>query len=525
MATSVHAIASHCLRVVFGLYIVGTLLLLLAYAPSAEYACKSSYIHDGFAFLIAAIIVGFAVLGICAIARERLAVEEHSKKRLYRAFVSIGFVVLIVAQCIVVNGGMFLTGWDVEVLTDFGNYNDHASYYSQYTNQWFLAGLFDLISGIGSFMGVEDGYLCLLIAGCAIVDASVLMSTYVAKALFGRLCSCLLFVFECIYVGLSPWILVPYSDTFSLGFTTAILFFYVCCKKPFVKWPGILFFSIIGFAIKPTVVFALFAIVIVEGVGFIDECRLKGGLDIRNGLKGLMQQRCILLLATVVIAVLIASSIVSAVSIDEDDFDYDSNLSFGMTHFLMMGFNPDTLGVWSEDDVGLSSDAKTVEERRDANMSVFFERVDAYGPVGVLKLFAKKSMSNLGDGTLAWEKEGAFYAGTIGTSETIKSVYGIDDVSESKLVRARDPLFAPIAFVVWFAILLGLAFSLIPFGPRKEVDVLRLSLLALLMFLMVFECRARYLLLYMPYFMILALGGWRAVYCRIQNLVSNSNKA
>lgn len=45
-------------------------------------------------------------------------------------------------------------------------------------------------------------------------------------------------------------------------------------------------------------------------------------------------------------------------------------------------------------------------------------------------------------------------------------------------------------------------------NPSKTEDVLICSVFLLSVFLMLFECRAKYLFLYSPFFVILAVVGW-----------------
>lgn len=50
-------------------------------------------------------------------------------------------------------------------------------------------------------------------------------------------------------------------------------------------------------------------------------------------------------------------------------YDVNENAAFSATHFLMMGANPVSGGVWSVSDVELSDAANTPEERSRANLA------------------------------------------------------------------------------------------------------------------------------------------------------------
>ena len=97
-------------------------------------------------------------------------------------------------------------------------------------------------------------------------------------------------------------------------------------------------------------------------------------------------------------------------------------------------------------------------------------------------------------------KEGAFFQEIKGDNETLKWFFGIDNA---------DPPYDVVAQILWYLVLFGAVLGSI---PRKKADqrvaAIAIALLALSVFLMVFECRARYLFLYAPSFVILASVGW-----------------
>ena len=65
-------------------------------------------------------------------------------------------------------------------------------------------------------------------------------------------------------IGLSPWFMVPYSDTYSIIFPITVLYNYTVKEKKWYNYLMIGLFSYAGYLIKPTAIIVLIAIAIVE---------------------------------------------------------------------------------------------------------------------------------------------------------------------------------------------------------------------------------------------------------------------
>ena len=60
---------------------------------------------------------------------------------------------------------------------------------------------------------------------------------------------------------------------------------------------------------------------------------------------------------------------------EKEGFILDPQKKIGMTHFLMMGMNPDTLGVYNGEDVEISHECQTPQERTQKNLEVVRETI------------------------------------------------------------------------------------------------------------------------------------------------------
>lgn len=332
------------------------------------------------------------------------------------------------------------------------------------------------------------------------VTLAVWFSAFSAKAVFGYAVGYATLVVSFFFVGLSPWIMVPYSDAYGILCPSVVLFCYCVLGDTKAKWLPISFFSIIGYFIKPTAIFVLAAILVVELYFAFTRRRGKGnGWGLRS---------FIITALSLCLGIALAYGVSGAIRHLSPSLDDES--AFSMTHFLMMGANTETNGVYYESDVELSQSYSSKAERQSANVQVWRDRLCDLGPAGVAKLAAKKTLCNFADGTFAWAVEGHFWVAEHGSNGRIRSFYGIGNFSSDE-ADANAMTFQYASQVAWLMLLLGAGLGLTRKNVRKGELVAYLSLVALALFLAVFECRARYLYLYLPYFIMLGVAGWAGI--------------
>lgn len=463
---------------------------------------------------------------------EQIVAKSDGLKRdkTFKRVVLIGTIILIAFQLFIIAGVRFIAGWDVWFITNVYD-TTQVEYFSRYPNQLFLYGVF---SGIAHFLqsfGISNYYLGLICLSSLSVAACVPMTAYIAKRMVGHAVGYGAFVLSAVMCGLSPWIMVPYSDTFGMFFTVFILWCYVCLDKQVqnqdeqtsalvgvhvdaridartcCRWFLMGLAVVIGYAIKPTVIFVFVAIVVIELIQWLASLASRSS-QTSQGSHDLCKT------ATAIVAcafgIVLAFALTSIVK--NSTYDVNENAAFSATHFLMMGANPVSGGVWSVSDVELSDAANTPEERSRANLAEFKNRVMAMDLPQANMFLLKKLLTNFADGTFAWEIEGDFYTQIIGTNEAALNFYGIS--SDASL---DNNTFAPLSQVLWLFVLAGCILIVLGRRPLKAETVIAFTLLMLSAFLMLFEARARYLFLYLPFFIILGTIGWNRL-CRLIDL-------
>lgn len=454
---------------------------------------------------------------------EQIAVKGDDLKRdkTFKRVVLIGTIILIVLQLFIIAGARFIAGWDVWFITNIGD-TTQMEYFSRYPNQLFLYGVFTGIAHFLQVLGISNYYLGLICLSSLSVAACVPMTAYIAKRMAGHAVGYGVFVLSAVMCGLSPWIMVPYSDTFGMFFTVFILWCYVCLDKQVqnqdeqtsalagvhvnaridartcCRWFLMGLAVVIGYAIKPTVIFVFVAIVVIELIQWLASHDSRGSQSSKDPYDLRKTATAIVACAFGIVLAFALTSIVK-----NSTYDVDDNAAFSATHFLMMGANSVSGGVWSVSDVEFSDAANTPEERSRANLAEFKNRVMAMDLPQANMFLLKKLLTNFADGTFAWEIEGDFYTQIIGTNEAALNFYGIS--SDASL---DNNIFAPLSQVLWLFVLAGCILIVLGRRPLKAETVIAFTLLMLSAFLMLFEARARYLFLYLPFFIILGTMGW-----------------
>lgn len=457
---------------------------------------------------------------------EQIAVKGDDLKRdkTFKRVVLIGTIILIAFQFFIIAGARFIAGWDVWFITNVYDTNQ-VEYFSRYPNQLFLYGAFTGFAHFLQALGISNYYLGLICLSSLSVAACVPMTAYVAKRMAGHAVGYGAFVLSAVMCGLSPWIMVPYSDTFGMFFTVFILWCYVCLDKQVqnqdeqtsalagvhvdaridtrtcCRWFLMGLAVVIGYAIKPTVIFVFVAIVVIELIQWFASFAPHGSRGSQSSKDPYDLRKTATAIVACAFGIVLAFALTSIVK--NSTYDVNENAAFSATHFLMMGANPVSGGVWSVSDVELSDAANTPEERSRANLAEFKNRVMAMDLPQANMFLLKKLLTNFADGTFAWEIEGDFYTQIIGTNEAVLNFYGIS--SDASL---DNNTFAPLSQVLWLFVLAGCILIVLGRRPLKAETVIAFTLLMLSAFLMLFEARARYLFLYLPFFIILGTMGW-----------------
>ncbi|RHR84882.1 hypothetical protein [Faecalibacillus intestinalis] len=428
------------------------------------------------------------------------------------------FLVAFALQIFLIKKIFFLTGWDVGQLRcaadqaaqglKFQSGNEYNYYFSFYPNNVFILFISTIITKVAYIIGM-DSHLLLSIVGALSVNVSIILLVKIVGLITHNKHLCVLAIFiSTIFIMFTPWIIIPYSDTYAMFFTTVVLYVYLNKDNlnKYVSAFFIVLFAFIGYKVKPTVIIVLIAIILIEV--------WKNLFNLKNIKLKEVGKCSISLIAAMAIFLSISS-------ISNSYLEYEKNTSNEMplTHFLMMGMNPIARGGYSQDDVDFTQSHIGLYNKTSANMKVVKRRLREYGIIGYSQLLIDKSIRNYNDGSFAWGGEGNFYLvvnedNSRGTT-LLRNIF----YNEGKYYQ----LFETFLQSVWILILFFNIFSLKNIRNYKLL-VIPLSIIGITIFLLLFESRARYLLLYAPFYIILFVIGMNNIINMVNIKLENNSK-
>lgn len=416
-----------------------------------------------------------------------------------------GYLLLFALQCVYVHLTYFYTGWDVnlmrtrvetvlaghalqEISGDVGysiTPNNLTLFYVQY-----------LISKVGEIFSWEHPYNLCIYVSCFCVAASCFFCNLIVRKIFKS--GYIRFLYTLIstaYILFSPWIVIPYSDTYGMLFVALGMWAFLYLEKPIYKWPVLALSGLLGYQIKPTCIFLLFAAAILYAPGFIMNFRSK------------WKELCILLFSCLIffgIGQGISPWVQHSLS-----FRIDPELKFPPSHFVMMGLNEKSTGGFNGDDYFFTGSIPTYEEKKRMVKEMIELRWDEMTAERKRNHFTAKFLFTFNDGTFTWAGEGGFFSYMQEHDNPLNDLY-------LKIFHPAGKYYTwycGIAQVIWLQILLGILFLFLNLKEQiANKSFLSIALCGLLTFLLIFEARARYLFLYTPAFLLLSLYGYESLF-------------
>lgn len=476
------------------------ILSALCMAKKINYICKVDWKIGN----IGLIIIALCFLWLFITNNKEKGVKKININRLVFV-VTIGVFFLEVYICYKI---FFETGWDsggyiipaARTLLEKGDVTDlNNLYFKTYPNNLFLVNLYYVLLVINEKLGVFNStyqLMIIVIINCAISSISCWLVYLIAKRKVSTKYSLLGYVLTVVLVGLSPWNVICYSDAIALFFPIFIIYIYtenrICrCVKCF----AVLIIGYLGYCVKPQVAIVIIAIVITELIKNLKKCK-----------KEFLIRECVTVFCAII--VIVGFSVTLKNLYEKEGFIQDSNREFGLTHFFMMGLNPERGGVWAEEDVETSMNCETAEQRKEKNIEVSKQRLNEYGVVGYAKFLTKKMLTNYNDGTFAWGVEGGFYYLMLQDNGKVSTFFKNIYYNDGKYYG----IYSQIVQFLWIVVLTGGGIATVyEFkNNKKEANyiTLQLCILGITLFELLFEARARYLYLYVPiYILIYILKG------------------
>lgn len=492
---------------------LSAMLFLCLFLGDWDYFAKKKFTYSNIIYLSAGLLLAVLLFFIIYFLTKKSWFCRYCSRIIAAASVLLGIFILIASYHY-----YFKTGWDPWVLIRNAYKIAHDEmetfehwYYSIYPNNVLLTYLFSLLIKYSSMLGIDNYYYVLICFQCVLCAVGAYL-TYRTMDMISdsKLLAVWAWLVYVILVGLSPWVVVPYSDSIGVFLVVLCMYLYMRIRQGKYRKSCLFLLALslyLGYKIKPQILIIGVAMIIVLVVDAIGR-KIKSW----NGLASNIAPAVCGWLA----ALLLMQAVITVSGIEMFELN-----AFGITHYLMMGLNEETNGGYYNDDV-LFSQASYGQEARDiANIDVIKHRLVAYGVAGLIPFWCKKMLTVYNDGTFAWTGEGEFFyetydKGNPAVQRLFKSYYYPEG--------ERYQHYLNLSQAFWMAILfLGICAS---FGGRKKsVQVLMLAVVGLTMFELLFEARARYLFAYVPVYIMLGAVGLDKLGGGVKRLVARCTRS
>ncbi|MEG2931429.1 MAG: glycosyltransferase family 39 protein, partial [Ruthenibacterium sp.] len=216
-----------------------------------------------------------ALVWLCILLLAAHGMQRFANTAIGRFFASargalFAFALLLSVQLTIALCCYCPSGWDPQVLLTTANemllgtpYT--GTYFHQNPNNLFLLGCYRYFFALLNRFGLTDYMPWAVGAGVCLVNLSCLFLFLLARRLFGMRAAWLSFLLCAPAVALSPWISVPYSDTYGIPFAIGSVYFYVIAREELRPVRSGLYAVLcgawlaLGTRIKPTVLLLVIA--------------------------------------------------------------------------------------------------------------------------------------------------------------------------------------------------------------------------------------------------------------------------
>jgi hypothetical protein len=505
--------------VIWEFVFLGTLFLMLGKAGVWQIAAAKPFSFENGGYLM----IGLLIAGLLFWINRRWGENIEAFLAKYgRPLFYVTLAAVLAFNLYAAYGGYFWPGWDAGIIkytvtVEF--YKDYAhlpnDYFTWFPNNQLIVWLFTGVLRIANAFGISNWEYALVVFQAVLGVLALWLVYAITLDLTKRhKIAWTAYLAALLLSGLSPWIIVAYSDATGIIFPLVTFRCYQMGARTKKPWAKILWWAVLGLAafagyrIKPQTVIALIAVVLVELCSLFYHGNLKKVKDV--GLR----------LGMIVAGFALGMLLYAQVIVPSLHFKTDPDRTISMSHYLMMGLNDQTHGdgVYSAEDYQYTWHFKTNKARNKADLEMAKKRLEAYGPDGLLWHLCRKQLINYNDGTFGWNNEGQFFTGDPkwahnGISDWVRSVIKPQGANYKNFLSFKQTVWITLIFASLFTA--GALLRSESEEADKEMMILIAAILGLTIFELLFEARARYLYCYAPVYAILGVLGLRQLFWRL----------
>lgn len=370
---------------------------------------------------------------------------------------------------------------------------DGPEYFARYpNNNFWLSVLIVLFKVTKLFLKqaqYDDFKIVSIIFSCILVWLTLLFTYKVSRLLWDKKKAFIVGFVSCLCLPFYMYAMFAYTDSPGMLIGVLLIYFYLKLKKSENKERivySILLgvFAALAFKIKITAVIVFVAIII-------------GVLLSAPGLKKLLAHGVAALAGLVLTMALSGILVNQFIVIDEQDKEV---YAFPPSHWVMMSFNKES-GGYVQEDVEYTMGFTSYDEKNKAAIKELSIRIKELGPLGVPHhIFVRKILRTWCDSTLMGDNYVARYPVRNGLLQQIFCAEG-----------KYHTLCLIYTWVYYIFIIGGILLSAILsfYLPKRKQKFLvgRIAIFGIALFLMIWECNARYLLVFLPIMILTAMEG------------------
>jgi hypothetical protein len=452
------------------------------------------------------LIVGLAVAVVRV--RPRYALLRAAPARFVPHAVTVVGTVVCTAFAI---GGRYEFGWDARlvarmadnVVTGAGLTNYEYGYLSRYPNNLALLSVNHLTSWIGDQLGLPAALVFIVLNGLCLA-ATVQATYWVVAMLRGRGAGIAAQLVVLLFIGLSPWMTVSYTDLIGAPFPILATALVIAAARAPARTRQVLLLigavvsAVIGYEIKTTPVVTVAALVIAA----LFVLAAPGKASRRTVAVGLVAALLLFLGG----AFVTERALPSLAGVTASRIDYSRSPPLVWWYYMgtTQHRSDDGKQRYGGYDIGLVNATLRMSGQASGRYArhLLRKRLEALGPLGYLHFLANKAAWNWGDGMFwAWGEGDDTTAPVLAADPLTGFVHAWNHPKGSSYGGRAD-----LTEAAWLALLLLLGARLLFARWRWDVGALVLSVLGIAAFTLVFQGRSRYLLVYVPVVAALALA-------------------
>lgn len=466
--------------------VLGWIFLLCLLDADAKYAFNPILIMFG-------IFASFLIL---------TTIYKHGKKKLANMsnkstwmFYIIITVIMMIGQVVI--GYLVRTNpsWDLGLVIQGAQeivQNGHATvasgYYVQAPNNIFITLLIAFFLNFFGLFGISNVNIITLITNIIFIQLAVLLLFKITKKVYGNFSACFVLILMFLFLPIYPYSTIMYTDTTSMFLPLAFLYLALKIKECKSTKQLIIFSVVVGvlcflsFNLKVTALIVLIAF-------FINEL-----------IQGKVKQMATVCVCALCSFIVLQSCFITYIKKSNViGIEYELTQQIPFTHFIMMGMY-DT-GAFSSEEWQFTLGLPDYETRKKEHLKVIKRRLENYRTQGYIRFLNKKVTGQTwGTGTYDFE--------------TILNSYAIDNNIAHKFLLRNGDYYKYVFyycqifhFTMLFFILISI-FKSIKNGQENDVaNIGKMSILGLLIFLLLWETRSRYMLNFIPIYLLIMFTG------------------